>query len=57
MLEKGETYVGQAVVRALARDEHRFGTFNLAPMEMLAACPVNSRVTPLLAGRGLSSPY
>jgi DNA-binding transcriptional LysR family regulator len=38
MLEKGETHLGQAVSRALARDEHRFGAFTLAPMQMLAAC-------------------
>jgi len=38
MLEKGETHLAQAVVRALTPDERRFGSFALAPMEMLAAC-------------------
>ena len=38
MLEKGETHLAQAVVRALTPDEHRFGSYPLAPMEMLAAC-------------------
>jgi DNA-binding transcriptional LysR family regulator len=38
MLEKGEIHLAQSVVRALTRDEHRFGGFPLAPMEMLAAC-------------------
>ena len=38
MLDKGETHLAQAVVRALTPDEHRFGVYLLAPMEMLAAC-------------------
>jgi DNA-binding transcriptional LysR family regulator len=38
MLERGETHLAQSVVRALAPDEHRFGSYPLAPMEMLAAC-------------------
>jgi DNA-binding transcriptional LysR family regulator len=38
MLEKGETHLAQAVVRALSAEEHRFGSYLLAPMEMLAAC-------------------
>ena len=38
MLERGEIHLAQAVARALTPDEHRFGAFPLAPMEMLAAC-------------------
>jgi len=38
MLEKGETHLAQAVVRALTSDERTFGAYLLAPMEMLAAC-------------------
>jgi DNA-binding transcriptional LysR family regulator len=38
LLEKGETHLAQAVLRALTPDEHRFGAYLLAPMEMLAAC-------------------
>jgi DNA-binding transcriptional LysR family regulator len=38
MLDKGETHLAQAVVRALTPDERRFGAYLLAPMEMLAAC-------------------
>jgi len=39
MLERGEIHLAQAVARALAPDERRFGAYPLAPMEMLAACP------------------
>ena len=38
MLERGELHLAQAVARALTPEEHRFGAFPLAPMEMLAAC-------------------
>jgi DNA-binding transcriptional LysR family regulator len=38
MLDKGDTHLAQAVVRALTPDEHRFGAYPLAPMEMLAVC-------------------
>lgn len=38
MLESGEIHLAQAVARALTPDEHRFGAYPLAPMEMLAAC-------------------
>ena len=38
MLERGEIHLAQAVARALTPDEHRFGAYPLAPMEMLAAC-------------------
>ena len=38
LLEKGELHLVQAVARALAPDDRRFGAFALAPMEMLAAC-------------------
>jgi len=38
MLDKGETHLAQAVASAVTPAEHRFGTYPLAPMEMLAAC-------------------
>ena len=38
MLERGEIHLAQAVARSLTPDEHRFGAYPLAPMEMLAAC-------------------
>ncbi len=38
MLERGEIHLAQAVARALAPDDRRFGAYPLAPMEMLAAC-------------------
>src|SRR5688572_20084795 len=38
MLEDGETHLAQAVAHAVTPDENRFGSFPLAPMEMLAAC-------------------
>ncbi len=38
LLEKGEIHLVQAVARALAPDDRRFGAHALAPMEMLAAC-------------------
>ena len=38
MLDKGETHFAQAVLRAVTSEEHRFGAYPLAPMEMLAAC-------------------
>ncbi|HYC45067.1 MAG TPA: LysR family transcriptional regulator [Burkholderiales bacterium] len=38
MLERGEIHLAQAVARALTPEEHRFGAYPLAPMEMLAAC-------------------
>jgi DNA-binding transcriptional LysR family regulator len=38
LLEKGEIHLVQAVARALAPDDRRFGAYSLAPMEMLAAC-------------------
>ena len=38
MLEKGEIHFAQSVARALTAHEHRFGSYPLAPMEMLAAC-------------------
>ena len=38
LLEKGEIHFAQAVARALTSDERRFGSYPLAPMEMLAAC-------------------
>lgn len=38
MLEEGETHLAQAVAHAVTPDESRFGSFPLAPMEMLAAC-------------------
>ena len=38
MLERGEIHLAQAVTRALAPDDRRFGAYPLAPMEMLAAC-------------------
>jgi DNA-binding transcriptional LysR family regulator len=38
MLERGEIHLAQSVARALSPDERRFGVFQLAPMEMLAAC-------------------
>lgn len=38
LLEKGELHLVQAVARALAHDDRRFGAYPLAPMEMLAAC-------------------
>ncbi|HEY7675384.1 MAG TPA: LysR family transcriptional regulator [Burkholderiales bacterium] len=38
MLEKGEIHLAQAVVRGLTPDDRRFGSYPLAPMEMLAAC-------------------
>ena len=39
MLEEGETHLAQAVAHAVTPDETRFGSFPLAPMQMLAACP------------------
>jgi len=44
MLEKGEIHLAQAVARALTPDEHRFGSYPLAPMEMLAACQPGLRL-------------
>ena len=44
MLEKGEIHLAQAVVRSLTPHEHRFGSFPLAPMEMLAACQPDLRL-------------
>jgi DNA-binding transcriptional LysR family regulator len=38
MLEEGEIHLAQAVVNALTPKESRFGSYPLAPMEMLAAC-------------------
>jgi DNA-binding transcriptional LysR family regulator len=38
MLEEGETHLAQAVAHAVTPDESRFGSYPLAPMEMLAAC-------------------
>lgn len=38
MLERGEIHLAQSAVRAIAPDEQRFGSYPLAPMEMLAAC-------------------
>ena len=38
MLERGETHLAQAVARAVDPNEHRFASYPLAPMEMLAAC-------------------
>jgi DNA-binding transcriptional LysR family regulator len=38
LLEKGEIDLVQAVARAVAPDDRRFGSYALAPMEMLAAC-------------------
>jgi DNA-binding transcriptional LysR family regulator len=38
MLGNGEIHLGQAAVRTLPQNDHRFGTFPLAPMQMLAAC-------------------
>jgi DNA-binding transcriptional LysR family regulator len=38
LLEKGEIHFAQSVARALTAGEHRFGSYPLAPMEMLAAC-------------------
>jgi len=37
MLEEGETHLAQAVAHAVTADESRFGSYPLAPMEMLAA--------------------
>ncbi len=38
MLERGEIHLAQSAVRAIPRDEQRFGSQPLAPMQMLAAC-------------------
>jgi DNA-binding transcriptional LysR family regulator len=38
MLERGEIHLMQTIERAVARDEQRFASHPLAPMEMLAAC-------------------
>jgi DNA-binding transcriptional LysR family regulator len=38
MLERGEIHLMQTIARAITPDEERFGSYLLAPMEMLAAC-------------------
>ena len=44
MLEEGETHLAQAVAHAVTPDESRFGSYPLAPMEMLAACHPSQRL-------------
>jgi DNA-binding transcriptional LysR family regulator len=38
MLERGEIHLMQGVMSRVAPDEHRFARYELAPMQMLAAC-------------------
>jgi DNA-binding transcriptional LysR family regulator len=38
MLERGEVHLVQATILALARNEERFASYPIAPMQMLAAC-------------------
>jgi DNA-binding transcriptional LysR family regulator len=44
MLERGEIHLAQSAVSAIAPDERRFGSYPLAPMEMLAACHPNLKL-------------
>ena len=38
MLERGEIHLGQSLVHAVQPDDRRFGSYPLAPVELLAAC-------------------
>jgi DNA-binding transcriptional LysR family regulator len=38
MLERGEIHLGQNLVRAVQPDDQRFGSYPLAPVDLLAAC-------------------